>query len=269
MMRIDAHVHMGSFEENQTDFLKRLDSAEVDRANVFSVSPQDGLGNNWKKRLDGVLKLSKGTDRITPFFWIDPTDNDAIEQCDVAAETGIAGFKCICSHFYPGDEKAMEVFRHIADLRKPLMFHSGILWDGVNASGKFNRPCNFEELFSLKGLKFSLAHIGWPWTDECIAVYGKLSNYRKSHPDAPEMFVDLTPGTPVTYREQALIHLFCNGFDIENNVFMGTDSVVSAYNDEGSARRIFGMDEEIFRKLRFTAEQRQKILSDNFNRFLG
>ena len=37
-------------------------------------------------------------------------------------------------------------------------------------------------LLDVRGLRFSLAHIGWPWCDELIAVYGTTA---VSDPDAP------------------------------------------------------------------------------------
>ena len=71
-------------------------------------------------------------------------------------------------------------------------------------------------------MRFSLAHISWPWCDELIAAYGKILNASASRADyRGEMFVDITPGTPTIYRREALTKLFTVGYDIQDNVIFG------------------------------------------------
>jgi hypothetical protein len=144
----------------------------------------------------------------------------------------------------------MPVYKMIAGLNKPLMFHSGILWDGRNASGNYNRPCNFEGLLSIDNLRFSLAHVSWPWTDECIAVYGKFNNYysRLKHSEnnnAGEMFVDLTPGTPKIYRKSMYDRLLFSGYDIKSNLIYGIDNLINSYSID-FAKGFLDLDESIF-----------------------
>jgi predicted TIM-barrel fold metal-dependent hydrolase len=70
----------------------------------------------------------------------------------------IDGFKIICTHFYPGDERVLEFARFCAENGKPIFFHSGILYDG-KVSSKYSRPIGFEDLIQVNGLRFSIAHI--------------------------------------------------------------------------------------------------------------
>jgi len=84
-----------------------------------------------------------------------------------------------------------------------------ILYDGKNASSSYNRPCNFECLLSIENLKFALAHISWPWTNECDAAYDEFNNtldrFRKLGEDYnTEMFIDMTPGI---YRKHDIVKL--------------------------------------------------------------
>ena len=99
----------------------------------------------------------------------------AEDQIVMAAEKSIMGFKVICDRYFPGDKRAMEIFRIIAKTKRPILFHSGILWDG-KPSSQYNRPSEFESLLEINHLRFSLAHISWPWCDELIAVYEKFLN---------------------------------------------------------------------------------------------
>ncbi|MBR2983089.1 MAG: hypothetical protein IKC80_07645, partial [Kiritimatiellae bacterium] len=84
---------------------------------------------------------------------------------------------------------------------------------------------------AVPGLRFALAHISWPWCDECIAVYGKLLNaILKRGSEVPEMFIDTTPGTPKIYRRDALVKLYTVGYDIRDHIMFGSDCRVMNYN---------------------------------------
>ena len=136
-MRIDAHVHMGMMGEkpDREEFLKRLKEAGMDGAAVFSPSPS-GNEKDYRKRLERVIGFTKGEELLFPFFFLDPTQEDAHSQMEDALEAGVKGFKIICTHFYPSDPKVLEACRWAAEKGVPVMFHSGILYDGINVSGK-------------------------------------------------------------------------------------------------------------------------------------
>lgn len=271
-MKIDAHVHMYGNEENTGEFMKNLEKAGFDGATVFSPAPDGMLGKTGsnEQRLEHLIKYTEKYDTLYPFYFIDPTEEDAVEQAKMAKEAGVAGYKIICSHFYPWDERAMNVYRWIAEQKMPLMFHSGILYDGINASGKYNRPCEFEALLSVFGLRFSIAHISWPWTAECIAVFGKFNAFLEKNSSeelSAKMYLDLTPGTPPTFRKEALTHVFGNEFCVSESTFWGSDNCVENYNWE-YAKRIRERDEKIFSELGLEEELKQNIMCNNFQRFL-
>ena len=122
---------------------------------------------------------------------------------------------------------------------------------------------------AVDGLKFSLAHVSWPWCDEHIAVFGKLRQAYKQRSDlALEMFVDLTPGTPVIYRQEVLTKLFTVGYQVEDNIFFGTDNSTGDYNATW-AREWIARDNEIYRQLGLSDEVIEKVYSGNLSRFLS
>lgn len=270
-MRIDAHVHMTGNEVDSSKLTKELENAGFDGAIVFSPSPNGMLGKSGsnRERLDALIRYTDGKENLYPFYFIDPTQEDASEQLAQAKEAGVKGYKIICNHFYPSDERAMAVYHQIASYNMPLMFHSGILYDGINVSGKYNRPCEFEPLLSIEGLRFSIAHLSWPWVDECIAVYGKFNAFLERNPGgkAAKMYLDITPGTPPTFREGALTHVFGNNFNVEDIVFWGSDNHAENY-DWAYAKRIQERDEEIFEKLGLSQDQQEKIFQKNVKEFL-
>ena len=271
-MILDGHIHIMDYDNNQEDFLKRLKTAGIDGGIVISLPPPCFKGyqtyKTYVERIDHLFEFCSNTENIYPFYWIDPLEKDAKKQIDYAIEKGVMGFKVICDYFFPGDETAMKTYSYIAEQNFPILFHSGILWDG-KPSSNYNRPLEFEPLLKIKGLRFSLAHISWPWCDELIAVYGKFLNAQtKNIYDSVEMFIDLTPGTPSIYRKDALTKLFTVGYDIENNIIFGTDCNADEYNSEW-AKEWMNRDNQIYEDLNLSKETVNKIYSENLKRFLG
>lgn len=268
-MVLDGHIHIMDELVDPQGLLARMRTCGVDGGLLISLPPRgffpNGLDLPSKKRLDNLMAW--GGESMSLFFWIDPLDEDAIDQVDVAARRGVAGFKVICDRFYPGDERAMPVYRRMASLGLPVMFHSGILWDG-KVSSKYNRPVEFEALLDVPGLRFAMAHIGWPWSDEMIALYGKLAEAKKRRTDTPvELFVDLTPGTPPIYREEVLTRLMKAGYDVRHNVYFGSDCLAGRYDTQWTddwLRR----DRRILSLLEISSEDQENLFWRNLERFL-
>jgi len=268
---LDGHIHIGNTNADKSDFMDSLHATGFKGGLIISpapvsfqhtVSPKD-----WAERLDIVDSFCADDDNLFPFLWIDPTEDDIEEQIS-SASGRVVGFKVICNHFYPSDDKAMSAYHLIASLNKPILFHSGILWDD-GASAKYNRPGEFECLLEIPHLKFAMAHVSWPWCDECIAVFGKMLNARASRPDlSSEMFIDLTPGTPPIYRREVLTKIFTVGYDVVNNVIFGSDGTVGGYGPEWIGGWV-ARDKEIYSDLEITEDVVDKIFELNLLRFLG
>jgi predicted TIM-barrel fold metal-dependent hydrolase len=271
-MILDGHIHIRDKNVNSAGFLKKLSSAKVTGGIIISLPPKAfpyvAPHLPSAERIENVLLWCESSETLYPFYWIDPMESDALAQVDMAADKGAAGFKIICGSYFPGDKTAMKVYAAIADTKLPILFHSGILWDG-KPSSKYNRPAAFEELLTVKGLRFSLAHISWPWYDELLAVYGKFLNAHRTNPDSSsQMFIDTTPGTPRIYRKEALTKMFTIGYDIQNNVIFGSDSAVNQYNVKWVQEWI-KLDKEIFKQLNLNTNIINDIFSENLRRFVG
>ena len=271
-MRIDCHIHSNVADADRTDIISNMKAGGFDGGIIFSQSPSGMFGDSPapEKRMDAVLKICYGHKYLFPFYWINPTEPDALEQVELAGNKGLMGYKIICSAHYPCDERAMSVYKKIAEQGKPVMFHSGILYDGRNASGNYNRPCGFEGLLSVDGLRFSLAHVSWPWTDECTAVYGKFNSaLGHSKPDSPagEMFIDLTPGTPKPYRKPMYEKLLFSGYNIKKNLLYGIDNSTGPYSPNYS-KSFLDLDEEIFEEFEKTGGMFGVKLDDDFREYL-
>ncbi|MCG8638484.1 MAG: hypothetical protein MI862_02050, partial [Desulfobacterales bacterium] len=163
-MILDCHIHVWTQKGTKEDFHAKLKQAGVDGGIALSLPPQSfpyfgELDKDYttQDRIKDVFYWTEDNENLYPFYWIDPMEVDAVDQVNYAVQEGIMGFKVICNNFYPGDERAMKVYRAISRQEKPILFHSGILFDGTNSS-HFQRPANFEALLDIDGLKFAMAH---------------------------------------------------------------------------------------------------------------
>lgn len=270
MKKFDMHVHSFNQPIDQAILLSNMEKAGIYGGCVFSNRPKEideDLGTSFEERLKEALAWAKGyEDRIFPVLWIHPYEENILEKLHVAADAGIAAFKIICNNFYVYEEQSLLVLKEIAKLNKPVIFHTGILWDG-KVSSDFCRPIHFEALLPITGLRFSMGHCSWPWIDECIALYGKFLNALNSR-DTAEMFFDLTPGTPEIYRKELLTKLYTIGYDVGDNLLFGTDSIAHSYRDEWT-KNWLTIDGNILDELGVSKANREKLYKDNLLRFLG
>ena len=236
-MRLDGHIHTGlrgdyrgTTENEKNKLLANMRAAGFDGGVILSADPIKCAAMGAEKRMEDTLAICRDEENLFPYYWINPLESDAVDQVQEAADKGFDGFKMICSRFNPGCPESMKVLEKIASVNKPVLFHSGICWDGFN-SANFNRPGNFEALIEIPRLRFALAHVSWPWCDECLAVYGKFLNAHYARPDLScEMYIDLTPGTPRGFREEVFRHMVASEYEYRYNLIFGTDSLTSAYN---------------------------------------
>ena len=278
MKRFDMHIHLDPpLRSAQDDTLSRETVANLAAAGlaggcIFSPNPKTPAQTFRpdEERINALLAYTRGQEgRLFPVFWVHPDEPDAQAHVLDAAQKGVAAYKFICDSYYVYEEKCMKLLRLIASLGKPVIFHSGILWSGSETS-KYNRPLHWEALIDVHGLRFSMGHCSWPWHDECIAMYGKFLHHLIEYKsDCPcEMFFDITPGTPPIYRRDLLYKLFHIGYDVENNVMFGTDSIITAYNP-GWVQGWMQRDDALYAEFGLSEQTVEKIYCGNLMRFLG
>lgn len=279
MSRIfDTHVHIDKYvAPDPKRLLDSMDKHRIDKVALLAEDPEYLLENDYRKcreyneaRLERLMQWCEGSDnRLVPIYYINPVERDAMEQAEKAVDRGCAGFKVICETHFPGDERAMPVYQRIADLGKSILFHSGILWDWGDMSN-YNRPCNFECMMGVENIKFALAHVSWPWTDECLSVYGKFTNMWQ-HPSFRNQFmhIDLTPGTPMCYRQDVLDTIHDTDYwGIRDRMLFGSDAFTNTFDGEFIASWAKN-DTEMLLKGGFDQETVDKVLYQNAMDFWG
>lgn len=290
MFVVDCHVHsLGT--ETVDGIIRGLDAAGINKAVIFSPYPSHSGGRIIPKASAGVTRhmefsypgvsverqreavkfvanlQREAPDRIVVFIWLEPRlkDADKILEWAVTSEE-IKGVKMIPDHWYPYDEFMYPIYEKAEALGVPIIFHSGILF-GFKDSSRFCRPVNYEVLLSFPNLKFALAHVSWPWVDECIALWGRFRAALREIEGANEiqMFIDITPGTPLIYRKETLQKLIAYG--AEDYMLFGTDCIAS---DMGEGRQHVERDIAILKQLIGVSDETvSKIMGKNALKFLG
>ena len=205
-MIIDAHLHCTG-RETTDDVLRSLDEAGIDMAVLLApfLDGEYSLDDaaSLRRANAHLARLVKGHgDRLIGFAVVDPRDADAAADLRHAAgELGLRGAKMVPTGWYPDEPRVQPVFEVASELALPLLFHSGIFIDG--RSGRFCRPAYFEVLRNHPGARVALAHLGWPWTDEAIAV-GLIDRIHGVAEDDAKFRFDISFGPPPPYRLEVL-----------------------------------------------------------------
>ena len=203
---IDAHLHCTG-DETTGDVLASLDEADID----LGVLIAPFLHNGYSMQDAGSLRRANAhlgrlvaghADRLFGLAVVNPALPGAADELRRAVEQdGLRGAKMVPSGWYPESDVVQSTFAVASELRLPLLFHSGVFIDG--RASRFCRPIGFEPLRDHPGARVTLAHLGWPWTDEAIAL--GLIDRINGVPDNECAFrFDLSFGAPPPYRHDVL-----------------------------------------------------------------
>jgi predicted TIM-barrel fold metal-dependent hydrolase len=204
MRIVDSHVHALGHEDADM-IVRAMDRVRIDAICLLSP-PWLETVDRQREALDWMaLTVGMRADRLYGYFWVNPLLPEAPDLVRRARSTpGIRAIKLMSDHWYPYDERIRPTLTAIEEAEFPVLFHAGILWSHMDSS-RFCRPADFEVMLHYPRIKFTLAHIGWPWVDECLAVQARMRDgVKKITGGENPMYIDLSPGTPMPVREEAL-----------------------------------------------------------------
>lgn len=266
-MIIDAHLHC-SGQERTDDVLRSLDEAGIDVGVLLAPFLSEGFSlddaDSLRRGNEHLARLVRGhRDRLVGFAVVDPRDPQAPQDLRHAVETlGLSGVKMVPTGWYPYDDSVQPVFAEARRLGVPILFHSGIFIDG--RSGRFCRPTYFEALRDHPGLKITLAHLGWPWVDEAIAV-GLIDRIHGVPADDAMFRLDISFGPPPPYRKEAMGRaLEVLGAD---SLQFGSDCFLPCSGAHIAER--MGWVEALLDELEVDADARRRIWSGTAAAWLG
>lgn len=80
-------------------------------------------------------------------------------------------------NFYPLDEKLFLFYEQCQKLGKPIIFHTGVLMEGLPGLLKQVHPLNIDDVANkFPSLKIIMAHFGNPWIVDAAAVVHRNKN---------------------------------------------------------------------------------------------
>lgn len=293
MKIFDGHLHIGGYKKPEpSTLIKKMEECGVYGGCVFSIDPID-KAFSYEERIDNLFSWVKGyEDRLFPVAWLHPYEENIFEKVRECVDRGVCAFKFIANDYYVKDEIPTKVFKLIEDLGKPIIFHSGILYD-FDANCEFNKPANWECFMHYKNLKFVMAHCGHPWFDECIMLYGKFrwignqakcaahgehtvyKNFPwvKEHIDengkcgVPELYIDIAPGPNKVYKKEVLTKL-CSCYPNGERIIFGSDTYVEDYPVD-TVKEWLAFEKEILDSQNASEEFRENLYHKSLMSFLG
>ncbi|HMQ15744.1 MAG TPA: amidohydrolase family protein [Phycisphaerae bacterium] len=189
-MIVDCHTHV--WESNTRfggDALATLDAAMLADASrhIEAVDPVDrAIVLAFKSRyLDAEIPnrfvadyVQRHADKLVGFAGIDPTEPSCLDELAQAQdELRLKGVTIspALQDFHPADTRACAVYEACAQRGLPVVFQQNHRHPA--AKMEFARPLLLDEVaVQHPELKIVVAHMGFPWVQETIALLGKHRN---------------------------------------------------------------------------------------------
>ena len=112
------------------------------------------------------------------FAGIDPMDGDILKRIDDLVAMGFMGMTISPSDqdYHPSHSAAMQLYERCESEQLPVMVHQGTVML-PETKMEYAHPVLFDEIArTFPDLKFILAHVGHPWTDETLMLCAKHRN---------------------------------------------------------------------------------------------
>jgi len=216
-MVLDAHTHLTGSQsgESAENILECMDACGIDKAFVFAPELDVETRHLTNAHLDDIRAhndycadiCSVAPERLLGFCNLNPAPEVANGSLDRAVdlmieeahrcyhELGLRGAgEIIPAHWYPNEAPLVRLWEALAELGIYTVFHCGIFFDGRESA--YCRPVFYEVIHQAPNFKGHLAHVGWPWVDECIAVLKIGSRFERIDPTEWGLKVDLSFGSP-------------------------------------------------------------------------
>lgn len=235
--------------------LEEFSESGVERLVLFAW---DAESTNHRPRVSNefVAKIvERYPDQIVGFASVDPHKKTAMKDLEFAIrELKLSGLKLHpqVQAFEPNNRAFYPIYSRCVEYGVPVTFHTGSTYWGAGLQGgggvklRFSNPMLLDDVAAdFPDLKIIMAHPGWPWQDEQLAVaMHKENTYIDLSGWSPKYFSPLL----VTYMSKLIPQKF----------LFGTDYPML------SPKRWL----QDFDGLHFTEEVKRMILGDNARKLL-
>lgn len=229
------NVHTHTWRQDLHFEAKTIEETQIARAEAIDVTVELGpfLADNapfekvvvfgMKARRTGYWVpdeyvagfCANAPDKLIPFAGCDPTQPEYLEELHYAIDgLGMHGVKMgpIYAGFDPRDPRCRPVYAYCQERGLPIMFHSGTTYDAAAPLG-YSRPWLFDEVaIAYPALHMVLAHVGHPFSDECLVVIRKH----------PHVYADISA---IFYRPWQFYNtlIIAQEYGVTHKLLFGTD----------------------------------------------
>ncbi len=166
------------FDYSLEDMLQEMEKNEVDKAVVVAVDAQTTFNYCIPNEIVAEI-VEKSDGRLIGFAGVDPHKGVvALKEIEKAVDMGFKGLKFM-PHLHmlnPNDEKMYPIYEKALEYDLVLLFHSGTQFHR-GTKIKYCKPIYFDDVaVDFPDLKIIIAHFGYPWYEEALAVVRRNKN---------------------------------------------------------------------------------------------
>lgn len=177
-MIIDSHTHNFEHESkyySPEDLISSMDEAGID----YSLLIADGTVGGTTSA-EEAIKICEKYPRLKAIGNFEYSNLDRNKRLIEYLNQGkIHGVKFYPGYenFFPQDEKIFPFYEQCEKLGKPVIFHTGLLMEGLSGLLRQVQPLNIDDVANkFPNLKIVMAHFGNPWIIDTVAVLHRNKN---------------------------------------------------------------------------------------------
>lgn len=159
-------------------FHLQMDAGGVETAVILPIASKRAYGVDVFNN-EQIAELVKMSGRFVGFASVDPGESGAadklkadVKKFDLRGVNLMPGMQ----QFDPYSKEAYAVYETTKSLGIPILFETGMSWQ-PDTPLEPGRPIHFEKLIrDFRDVPIVLAHLGWPWVGEAVALALKYDN---------------------------------------------------------------------------------------------
>ena len=196
-LAIDIHVHavlVKELTDNRAELLRdarelfdlrtspqplstllgEMDDCNIEKSVLLPINCETSLGSKMPSNDEIADLVRRDGKRLIGFSSVDPNSGEkALSDLRESHETlGLKGLKLnpAMQAFDPSGSEALEIYNMAERLEMPILIHTGLTFSN-RFSIRYNPPSIYDDIArKYAKLKICLAHMGWPWIWDAVAV---------------------------------------------------------------------------------------------------
>jgi predicted TIM-barrel fold metal-dependent hydrolase len=159
--------------------IKDMDDAGVSKSVIVAIDAETRFGFKTSNEMVAAI-ISKYPERLIGFAGADPNKGViAVKEFERAVkELGFKGLKLLphLIELNPNEKIIYPLYEKAQQLDVPVLFHAGTQFH-TGTRLKYCRPIHIDDVaVDFPNLKIIIAHFGWPWYEETIAICERHRN---------------------------------------------------------------------------------------------